>query len=132
MLGGDEAGWPFKDWAYQLWFDKYRVKPPWLTADYVSLSKALKISESEAVARAAWKAYLASDDDFYQGHSPRKFLYSIDRWTVKAVPKPERKETFPGAARAAAMARVVAEVSRDESIPESEKRAEMSRRWREL
>jgi hypothetical protein len=30
------------------------------------------------------------------------------------------------------MARVVAEVSRDESIPESEKRAEMSRRWREL
>lgn len=131
MIGGDLHAPAFKDFCHQEWKDKYGIKPPWLAKDYVCLANVLRVVD-DPVARAAWKAYLASDDDFYQGHSPRKFLSSIDRWTVKAVPKVERKETFPGAARAAAMARVVAEVSRDESIPESEKRAEMSRRWREL
>jgi hypothetical protein len=55
----------------------------------VSLAAALKISESEQIARAAWRAYLASTDPFYTGHSPRKFLQSIDRWTVVVIPPPK-------------------------------------------
>ncbi len=91
MIGGDPNGVPFHQFCHQEWRDKYGIKPPWLVKDYASLARALKVSASEEIARAAWRAYLASTDPFYQGHSPTKFVHSIDRWMVRVIPKPAPK-----------------------------------------
>jgi hypothetical protein len=135
MLGGDENGQPFKDWAFEEWRSKYSVKPPWLTKQFVALAGALKVSESEEVARAAWSSYLASTDPFYEGHPPTKFLQSIDRWTVKAKPRnlhrDKMRDDDPWAQRTKALQRIYAEVHADPSIHELDKRSECSRRFRE-
>ena len=136
MLHGDSNGPAFKDWAWQEWNDKYGLEAPWLVKDFVSLASALKaLKGDEPVARAAWSLYLADNDPFYLGHSPAKFLSSLARWTVKAAKRTsvvKRSESFPGAARAAEMVRILREVEADASIPQPMKRDEAAKRWREI
>lgn len=135
MLHGDPNGLPFKDWAWEEWRDKYGVKAPWLGKDFVVMANALKALGDEATARAAWTAFLASDDLFYQGHEPGKFLASLSRWAAKTKPKSARRDKMhedpKWAERKAALLQIYREVAADASIPETEKRDECSRRFRE-
>jgi hypothetical protein len=132
-MGGDETGVPWKDWAWQCWNDRYGTKAPWLAKDFVILAKALSAFEDEATARAAWTAFLASEDPFYAGHEPGKFLASLGRW----IPKQPRQRRDPMnesddyKRRAAALVRIHREVAVDEAIPSDGKRTEVSRRFRE-
>jgi len=87
MLGGDPNGLPFKDWAFETWREKYGTKPPWIPKDYAMLANALKAYGGEEYARAAWRAFLASEEPFYAGHEPRKFLASMGRWSQPAKPQ---------------------------------------------
>lgn len=135
MLGGDAVGVPFRVFYYESWKNHYHVKPPWLVKDFVALAAALKVSESEQVARGAFTAYLASTDPFYEGHSPTKFLKSIGRWTVRSRPRSMHRDKMrddgPYAERTKALQVIHAEVDRDATIPKAEKRNEAARRFRE-
>lgn len=132
-LGGDAAGVLFPVWAWEEWKSRYGTSPPWGKKEMAQLHEARQRLDTEQLAREAWMAFLTSTDPFYEGHEPGKFLSSLSRWTGRVAKKAsKRPNAFPGAARAAAMARIVAEVSRDATIPLDQKRAEMSRRWKEL
>ena len=131
MLGGDQNGLAFRDWAFICWRDRYGTKAPWLPKDFVILARALAAFEDEATARAAWTAFLDSQDPFYAGHEPGKFLVSLSRWGAKAKPRPSRKPSEDDV-RTVALIRIHREVSQDPNIPESGKRDECSRRYREI
>jgi len=128
MIGGDSTGVPYHVFCHDEWRDKYGIRPPWGNKEFAQLAQAYKRFENDGVARSTWKLYLASGDEFYQGHEPGKFLASLSRWIVKA-PKPKKAASFPGAARAAAMAKVVREVHADPAIPGPMKQDEMKKRW---
>lgn len=133
MIHGDENGVRWKDWVWEEWKAKYGTSPPWGKKEFSQLADARQRLDTEELARDAWRLFLASTDPFYEGHEPGKFLSSLTRWTGKAAKTPPRRHnSFPGAARAAAMARIVAEVSKDDTIPVEQKRAEMSKRWKEI
>ncbi len=135
MLGGDSNGVPFHVFCHDEWRDKYGDKPPWLAKDYTQLATALKALGGEEKARAAWRMFLASTDQFYEGHPPGKFLGSLSRWVAKA-PKPQKQvegEAVSAALRRAGlMAKIYAEVEKDNSIPPDQKIAERSKRWKQI
>ena len=127
MLGGDAVGVSFKDWAFEQWREKYGTKPPWGKVEYISLATALERLDTEDEARAAWDAYLACDEPFYQGHAPRLFLRDLGKWVGRYKrPKPVEQED-PVRAR---MLKILLEVERDPSIPEDKKRLEAAKRWK--
>lgn len=141
MLGGDEDGVLFKDWAWEEWKSKYGTSPPWMPKDFVILHKARNLMETEHVAREAWTAYLNDTTPFYEGHGPGLFLNNLSRFlvrVVKTIPRSETfkplgtvaRESFPGAARAARMVEILKEVEADATIPQTMKRDEMARRWK--
>ena len=133
MLAGDPIGVPFNDWAFIEWGEKYGTKAPWGKVEFIALATALSRFESETIARGAWTNYLACDDPFYRGHSPRLFLASLGRWTPK-VPRARRDKMQPDdiwKQKADALVRLHKEVNEDESIPELRKRDEVSRRFKE-
>ncbi len=134
MIHGDSNGVPFHVFCHDEWRDKHGDKPPWLAKDYTQLATALKALGGEEKARAAWRMFLASTDPFYEGHPPGKFLASMSRWVAKAKPQRQVEGEAVSAAlkRAGLMAKIYAEVDRDPSIHEAEKKNEASRRCREI
>ena len=131
MIGGDPNGVPFHAFAFVEWRDKYGVKPPWGKVEYMKLAAALKRFDEPEQARAAWLAFLADPDPYYQGHAPGLFIATLSKWTVKGIPKPApRPEKFPGSERAAKMVAILREVEADATIPATMKRDEMARRWK--
>ena len=132
MIGGDSNGVPFHTFCFEEWKSKYGTKPPWLKVDYIELAKARTTFESEDIARAAWQKFLASDDPFYAGHEPRKFLSSLGRWVPKQrLRRDKMRDDGPWAERTAALVELHRQVNADDSIPEAGKRDEVSRRFRE-
>jgi len=132
MIHGDETAVPFKDWAFEEWRTKYGVKPPWGKREYTNLAAARSRFDTEELARAAWSTYLKNSEPFYEGHGPGKFLYDLGKWTAKVPKRPQKQVEGEAVVRAQRMAKIYAEVERDASIPEAEKKNEASRRWKEL
>ena len=133
-MGGDKNGVLFRDFAWQSWLDKYGTSPPWGKREFANLHEARSRIDTEQVARDAWKAFLDNQEPFFAGHQPGKFLLELGRFVAKAAlkPTPRKQRSFPGAARAAAMAAVVREVTYDNTIPDSMKQNEMKKRWAEI
>ena len=91
MLAGDSDGVPWADFCFQEWRETHGFDPPWSKLEYVKLNLALKRLNSEDVARAAWKAFLDSDDQYSEGHAPGLFLATLAKWTVRAAKKKPQK-----------------------------------------
>ena len=135
MLGGDENGVLFKDWAWEEWKAKYGTSPPWSKKEFAQLADARHRIDTEQVAREAWTKFLASTDEFYAGHEPGKFLYSLSRWVAGVAAKRPRRDKMqedgPWADRTACLVELYRKVNADDSISEAKKRDEVSRRFRE-
>ena len=133
MLGGDENGVLFKDFAWESWKDRYGTSPPWGPKEFKILHEARHRIDTEQVARDAWAKYLNSTDEFYTGHEPGKFLSSLSRWVARSVPRMRRDKMQPDdiwKQKADALIRLHGEVRADSTIPESEHQNEVSRRFR--
>jgi hypothetical protein len=125
----------FKDWAWEEWKAKYRTSPPWGKKEFTQLYEAQQRIDTEDLARDAWKLFLASEDPFIKGHSPSGFLFKLSEFVSEAAKQasPKRKyDDHPQSARLNEMARILAEIEMDDSIPESEKRNEAAKRWKEI
>ena len=135
MLAGNSKAVFFKDFCWEEWKSKYGTSPPWGFLQFVHLTDARNKIDTEELAREAWMLYLANTERFFEGHPPGKFLLELGKFVSKAAlrPPPGRKpKSFPGAARAAAMAAIVREVTFDDSIPAPQKQNEMKKRWQEI
>jgi len=134
MLHGDADGVPWADFCFQEWRETHGFDPPWSKLEYVKLNLALKRLNSEDVARAAWKAFLDSDDQYSEGHAPGLFLATLAKWTVRAAKKKPQKQVGSGvAAIYAARAELLREIERDPRFPSvREQRDEYSRRVKEF
>ena len=137
MIHGDENGVQFKDFCWEEWKAKYSTSPPWGKAEFVVLHEARQRLDTEDLARAAWTKFLASTDPFHEGHSPKKFLYSLSQMTARALrgmPPRERRDKIqddgPWADRTAYLIQLHKEVNADDSIHELKKRDEVSRRFK--
>jgi len=131
-MGGDRFGMPYQGFCWTCWNDKYGTKAPWMGVDYICLAKAHQAIGDDALARAAWERYLDSDDKFYEGHPPRLFLSSLNKWTARAVPKVQAATKPPKSEREETYLRLNLEVCGDPSIPRENRKAELSRRFRAI
>jgi len=137
MLGGDQTGIPFRVFCWEEWKAKYRTSPPWGKKEFAQLHEARARIDTEQLAQEAWTKFMASTDSFHEGHSPGQFLYSLSKMTARAAQAATRMHrdgmrADPGyAERTKALQRIYAEVYKDDSIHEMDKRSECSRRFRE-
>ena len=76
---------PFAAACHDAWAARYGLKPPWGAKEYVALSTARKRLPDDARAHAAWAAFLACEDPFYQGHEPGLFLARLSKFLVLSL-----------------------------------------------
>lgn len=74
--------------AIDLWLERYDRKTlPWGEPDHKALKTAHARDPDGFL--PAWMAYLADEDPFYEGHSPRKFISDLSKWLARGKPKRE-------------------------------------------
>ena len=77
------------DFAFEEWKALYEREPTWGPVEWKHLRSAVKRLGDRF--RSHWQAYMASQDPFYRGHTPRLFIANLEYW---APPKVTTKDEY--------------------------------------